>query len=80
MTAPIDYDVVILGAGVNGGGVRGNWQPLRAESDLNEGDVPLSQDYRSVLAEVLASRFGLSGGELSTVFPSFTPETVGSMS
>ncbi len=72
--------MMLFGAGVNGGGVRGNWQPLRAESDLNEGDVPLSQDYRSVLAEVLASRFGLSGGELSTVFPSFTPETVGSMS
>jgi uncharacterized protein (DUF1501 family) len=70
--------MMLLGAGVNGGGVRGQWTPLR-EENLNDGDVPLSQDYRSVLAEVLANRFGLSGGQLQTVFPSFSPEVVGSM-
>jgi uncharacterized protein (DUF1501 family) len=71
--------MMLLGAGVNGGGVRGQWTGL-SEATLNEGDVPLSQDYRSVLSEVMASRFGLSGGQLGTVFPNFTPEVVGSMS
>jgi uncharacterized protein (DUF1501 family) len=70
--------MLLLGGGVNGGGVRGGWTPLR-EDTLDEGDVPLSQDYRSVLWEVLQSRFELSGGQLGTVFPGFTPETVGSM-
>ncbi len=70
--------MLLLGAGVNGGGVRGNWVPLRP-GNLNDGDVPLSQDYRSVLAEVMAHRFGLSAGQLGTVFPNFTPEPVGAM-
>ncbi|HQR28400.1 MAG TPA: DUF1501 domain-containing protein [Nocardioides sp.] len=70
--------MLLLGAGVDGGAVRGRWQPL-SDASLNEGDVPLSQDYRSVLAEVMVSRFGLSGGQLDTVFPGFAPEAVGAM-
>ena len=70
--------MLLFGAGVNGGAVRGQWTPL-SDDTLNEGDVPLSQDYRSVLAEVMVSRFGLSGGQLGTVFPGFTPETVNAM-
>ncbi|MEI2818742.1 MAG: hypothetical protein V9E81_00370 [Marmoricola sp.] len=43
---------------------------------LIDGDLAVKQDYRSVLWEVLSSRFPQSpvSGSLSTVFPGFTPD------
>ena len=70
--------MMLFGAGVNGGDVRGGWQPLTTDS-LNDGDVPVSQDYRSVLWEVLASRYPDLSGQRAKIFPGFLPETVGSM-
>ncbi|RYP88730.1 DUF1501 domain-containing protein [Nocardioides guangzhouensis] len=69
--------MLLLGAGVNGGGVRGQWAHL---NDLNDGDLAIRQDFRSVLWEVLASRFPEVSGSKATVFPGFVPETVGAMS
>lgn len=68
--------MLMFGAGVNGGQVNGSWQGLSA---LNQGDVSLGQDYRSVVWEVLKHRFPEISGKRSTIFPGFTPETVGSM-
>jgi uncharacterized protein (DUF1501 family) len=69
--------MMLLGAGVNGGGVRGGWKHL---DNLNEGDVSLSQDYRSVLWEVLQSRYPADvSGKRGKIFPGLTPESVGSM-
>jgi uncharacterized protein (DUF1501 family) len=68
--------MLLLGAGVNGGGVRGQWAHLDA---LNDGDLAIRQDFRSVLWEVLASRFPQISGSRATVFPGFVPETVGAM-
>lgn len=69
--------MLLLGGGVNGGGVRGQWPHLDL---LADGDLAIRQDFRSVLWEVLASRFPEITGNRSTVFPGFTPETVGAMS
>ena len=68
--------MLLLGAGVNGGGVRGLWPHL---STLEDGDLAIKQDFRSVLWEVLASRFPEISGQRGTVFPGFVPETVGAM-
>jgi uncharacterized protein (DUF1501 family) len=68
--------MLLLGGGVNGGGVRGRWPHL---ATLDDGDLALGQDYRSVLWEVVASRFPSLTGQRSTIFPGFTPETVGAM-
>lgn len=68
--------MLMFGAGVNGGQVNGGWRGLNS---LNQGDVSLAQDYRSVVWEVLKHRFPEISSRRSTIFPGFLPETVGSM-
>ena len=70
--------MLLLGAGVAGGAVHGRWPGL-AEGDLEDGDLAVAQDYRSVLWEVMSTRFPSVTGSRATVFPGFTPETIGSM-
>jgi uncharacterized protein (DUF1501 family) len=68
--------MLLLGAGVHGGGVRGGWQHL---DELNDGDLAVKQDFRSVLWEVLASRFPDVTASRAQIFPGFVPETIGAM-
>ncbi len=71
--------MLLLGAGVNGGDVRGGpWTPL-ADSSLNQGDVPLVNDYRHVLWEVIKTREGLTENQRTTVFPGLSQKAVGVM-
>jgi uncharacterized protein (DUF1501 family) len=63
----------VAGAGVKGGHYYGNWPGLGSTLDA---DLQVTTDYRSVLAEVVSSRFGSS---TASVFPGFTPQTVGVM-
>ena len=60
----------VLGGKVNGGKVYGRW-PSLAPRALDEGDLKGTTDYRSVLAELLVRRCGLSS--LTKVFPGFRP-------
>lgn len=62
----------LLGAGVKGG-YRGTWTRLHGAVD---DDVPVTTDYRSVLAEVVTTRLGASA---ATVFPGFKPTAVGAI-
>jgi uncharacterized protein (DUF1501 family) len=66
--------MLVMGAGVRGG-YHGRWPGLSQEA-LVDGDLAVTTDYRSVLAEVLRSRFNAS---TSRVFPGFQPEAVGVM-
>jgi uncharacterized protein (DUF1501 family) len=68
--------MLLLGAGVNGGGVRGLWPHLDV---LNDGDLAVRQDFRSVLWEVLVSRFPEVAGSRPSIFPNFAPAHVGAM-
>jgi hypothetical protein len=52
------------------------WPGLGAYQ-LREGDLDVTRDYRSVLAEILRSRFPET--DVSQVFPDFRPETIGTM-
>lgn len=62
----------LLGAGVRGG-YYGSWTTLTNSLDA---DVPVTTDYRSVLAEVVTKRLGASA---ATVFPGFSPAMVGAL-
>jgi uncharacterized protein (DUF1501 family) len=64
--------MLMVGAGVNGGDVHGQWAGL---DNLTDGDVSVRQDYRSVLWEVLTNRFPDVSGQGAQIFPGFTPET-----
>jgi uncharacterized protein (DUF1501 family) len=65
----------LAGAGVNGGKYYGSWPGLEDQGDA---DLRVTTDYRSVLAEIVDKRFGVSAG---SVFPGWTPggESVGAM-
>ena len=58
--------VLLMGGGVKGGQVHGTWPGL-SESDLIDGDLDATTDYRTVLAEILEKRCQASS--LSGVFP-----------
>lgn len=64
-TAGLAY---IMGGGVNGGQVAGTWPGL-AEENWYNGDLAITTDLRSVIAEMLNKRFG--GTDINTVFPDF---------
>lgn len=55
-----------LGGGVNGGRVFGTWPGLAPDA-LDEGDLAVTTDYRTVLGEVLQKRLG--NPNLNEVFP-----------
>ncbi len=63
----------LLGAGVNGGQVAGHWPGVGAAVSDN-GDLKGTTDYRTVLAELLEKRGGLSG---ATVFPGLASGRLG---
>ena len=58
--------MMVLGAGVNGGKIYGQWPGL-ASKNLNGGDLAVTTDYRQVLAEVLVKRMGQSA--IDQIFP-----------
>ncbi len=62
--------MLLAGGGLKGGKVYGTWPGLRDVE--GPGDLKVTTDYRSVLAEVLLRRVGT--GRLDAVFPDFTPE------
>ncbi len=65
--------MLLLGGGVRGGQVHGQWPGLSAAQTV-DGDLAVTRDYRSVLAEVIARRF--PGASVPQVFPGFSPEPV----
>ena len=68
--------MLLFGAGVNGGSVYGKWPGLDAVEQV-DGNLAVTTDYRSVLAEVLRSRF--PSVSVPSVFPHFRPKPVGVM-
>ncbi len=63
----------LLGAGVRGGRYYGSWPGL---TNTENADLRVTLDYRSVLGEVVSSRFGASTAQ---VFPGVTMQPVGVM-
>jgi uncharacterized protein (DUF1501 family) len=64
-----------LGGGVSGGRVYARWPGLTKEVLEGPGDLPVTTDYRDVLAELLERRLGsATAGE---VFPDFERRAVG---
>ena len=63
-----------IGGGVRGGRVLGAWPGL-AEDQLEGGDLRVTTDYRDLLWEALAGRFGAA--DPATVFPGLAHRPVG---
>jgi uncharacterized protein (DUF1501 family) len=57
----------VLGAPIKGAKIYGRWMGLEPEA-LNDGrDLPVTTDYRTVLAELLSGKTGAAG--LAATFP-----------
>ena len=65
------FPMMVIGGGVTGG-VYGDFQGL-SEQGLDQGDVRVTTDYRTVLSELLSRRLGASSDVLNATFPSFSP-------
>ncbi len=61
----------LLGGGVVGGKVHGNWGGLAQDKLESPGDLKVTTDYRDVLAEVLLRR--VKNPHAAEVFPEYTP-------
>lgn len=68
--------MLAMGAGVKGGQFYGRWPGL-ADAEQVDGDLAVTTDYRSVLAEILRSRF--SSVDVSKVFPGLSDAPLGFM-
>lgn len=65
---------LVLGGHVHGGRVLGHWPGLDAAA-LDGGALAVTTDYRDLLAEVLADRFG--GAAAGVAFPGHVPRPIG---
>ena len=59
--------VMLLGGGVKGGQVHGDWPGLDEDDDLTP-----TTDYRNLLAEILEKRCGASSANINDIFPGIT--------
>jgi uncharacterized protein (DUF1501 family) len=67
----------VMGGAVNGGKVYGDWQGI-ADSALNEGrDLPVTTDFRSVLAQVAERHLRLTDRQLAQIFPAMPQRATG---
>ncbi|WP_433305474.1 DUF1501 domain-containing protein [Actinoplanes sp. CA-030573] len=66
--------MLLLGGNVKGGKVYGRWPGL-APAQLIDGDLAVTTDYRSVIAEILRVRCGLA--DSSSVFPGVATSSLG---
>ena len=65
----------LMGGGVLGGKVHGDWPGLGADKLEGPGDLALTTDYRDVLSEVLIKRLG--NNAIPEIFPDYTPHLRG---
>jgi len=68
---------LVLGGQVQGGRLAGDQKPID-ESMLHEKrDLPVLNEYRSVLGGLFAKLYGLSATDVATIFPSAKPRDIG---
>jgi uncharacterized protein (DUF1501 family) len=60
---------LVLGGGVRGGRVCGDQQHIEEATLFQNRDLPVLNDYRSVLGGLFSRMYGLRPGELDAVFP-----------
>jgi uncharacterized protein (DUF1501 family) len=64
----------VLGGNVRGGRMAGRQLPLIQANLFQDRDLPVLNDYRSLIGGVAGKLYGMSTAQLATVFPSAQPE------
>jgi uncharacterized protein (DUF1501 family) len=61
----------VLGGGIKGKQIHGDWQGLASDVLVEGRDVPVTTDFRDVLAPILSQHWGLGDTALATVLPDY---------
>ena len=64
--------MMVLGGGVRGGQLYGEWPGLEPEQLFERRDLAVTTDFRDVLGELVSSHLGQ---KVNQVFPGYTPKT-----
>lgn len=67
----------VLGGGLSGGKVVGEQTDLVESSLFEDRDLPVLNDYRSVLASIVSAMYALNTRDLDTVFPGYERKKFG---
>ena len=60
---------MLLGGGVRGGRMHGEWPGLEASALYQDRDLAITTDFRDIVADVLEQRFRLTDAQLAKVLP-----------
>ncbi|HET7745827.1 MAG TPA: DUF1501 domain-containing protein [Vicinamibacteria bacterium] len=63
------YTMIVMGGGVRGGRVYGQWPGLRRDQLYQQRDLAVTTDFRDVFAEIARAQLGVPA---STLFPGYT--------
>jgi uncharacterized protein (DUF1501 family) len=63
--------LLLLGGGVVGGRVHGQWPGLAPEQLVGAGDLAVTTDYRDILSEIVQKR--LNNPHIAEIFPGYIP-------
>lgn len=67
--------MLVLGEGINGGKVHGDWPGLKDDALEGPGDLAVTTDYRAALCEILTRTTG--GKDHTNAFPGYSARPVG---
>jgi uncharacterized protein (DUF1501 family) len=63
--------MLLLGGGVRGGEIHGQWPGLRREQRFENRDLAVTTDFRDLFGEVLVQHLGLSADSANQIFPGY---------
>ncbi|HEY9769989.1 MAG TPA: DUF1501 domain-containing protein [Coleofasciculaceae cyanobacterium] len=63
----------LLGGGIRGGNVYGEWQGLDRSILYESRDLPVTTDFRAILAPILQQNLSVSSDSLNRIFPNYQP-------
>jgi uncharacterized protein (DUF1501 family) len=66
---------LVLGGGIRGGKVYARWPGMAADALDHDGNLPVTTDFRDVLAEIVDRR--LRNPHVDRIFPGYTPSYLG---
>jgi uncharacterized protein (DUF1501 family) len=66
---------LVLGGGIRGGKVYARWPGLAADALDHDGNLPVTTDFRDVLAEIVDRR--LRNPQVDRIFPDYAPNYLG---
>ena len=65
--------MLLLGGGIKGGNVYGNWPGLNPSALHKNRDLPVTTDFRDVLTPIIVQHLSIPSDRLKQIFPNYQP-------